>query len=83
MRKGKLVTMVMATRHGFLLRIPVSCVVAGDDDRVCVCEDETVVVAVVVGEAEVVGVVVVGARELLAMSSLKVLTVLQLSSRQQ
>ena len=59
-----------------------SCVVAGDDDCVCVCEDETVVVAVVVGEAEVVG-VVVGARELLAMSSLKVLTVLQLSSRQQ
>lgn len=82
MRNGQLVTMVMATRHGSLLRIPVSCVVAGDDDRVCVCEDETVVVAVVVGEAEVVG-VVVGARELLAMSSLKVLTVLQLSSRQQ
>ena len=74
--------MVMATRHGFLLRIPVSCVVAGDDDSVCVCEDETVAVAVVVGEAEVVG-VVVGARELLAMSSSRVSTVLQLSSRQQ
>ena len=74
--------MVMATRHGFLLRIPVSCVAAGDDDSVCVCEDETVAVAVVVGEAEVVG-VVVGARELLAMSSSRVSTVLQLSSRQQ
>ena len=47
MRNGKLVTMVMATRHAFLLRIPVSCVVAGDDDCVCVCENKTVVVAVV------------------------------------
>ena len=82
MRNGKLVTMVMVTRYGFLLRIPVSCVVVGDDSRVCVCEDETVVVAAVVGEAEVVG-VVVGARELLAMSSSKVSTVLQFSSRQQ
>lgn len=77
MSLSELVTMVMATMLVICVKIPVLLfpVIAGEDARVCVDEDETAEVV-----TEVVVVMVVGARDWSAISSSKASTVLQLSS---
>ena len=73
--------MVMATKLVICVKIPVLLllVTVDEDALVCVDEDET---AEVVTEV-VVAIMVVGARDLLAISSSKASTVLQLASEQQ
>ena len=73
--------MVMPTKLVICVKIPVFVfpVTVDEDALVCVDEDET---AEVVAEV-VVAIMVVGARDLLAISSSKASTVLQLASEQQ
>lgn len=73
--------MVMATKLVICVKIPVFLLPVTVDEDACVCvdEDET---AEVVTEV-VVAIMVVGARDLLAISSSKASTVLQLASEQQ
>ena len=69
--------MVMATKLVICVKIPVVLFPVTVDEDACVCVDEDETAEVV---AEVVVVMVVGARDRSAISSSKASTVLQLSS---
>ena len=69
--------MVMATKLVICVKIPVFLFPVTVDEDACVCVDEDETAEVV---AEVVVVMVVGARDRSAISSSKASTVLQLSS---